>query len=353
MTTRRAFLHLLLALALAGVVLFSASCAPPQEEPTPTPVPRPAVPNRPTYEVQRGDVLVQLQFPGRIIPMLEQALYFRTDGNVRRLYVAEGDAVTANQVLADLEVIDELERQKALDDLSVRRAEVNVEIARLRLALAEAQPDSATKRIEVAIRQNEVTLAEIALEETRLGLSDVDALVATAQVVAPFDGQVISVDIAEGDAVNAFSPVMVVADLNTLEVSADLRQSQLESLLEGMPVTIAPISRPGQMLGGVIRRVPYRVTTGEDASVRITLDTPPAEAGLELRERVQVTAVVEQKQGVLWLPPQAIRTFEGRQFVVVEDGDVQQRVDVTLGLRSGDRVEIVEGLSEGQIVVGP
>ena len=55
---------------------------------------------------------------------------------------------------------------------------------------------------------------------------------------------------------------------------------------------------------------------------------------------------------MLWLPPQAIRTFEGRRFVVVQDGDAQLRVDVTIGIESDDRVEIEEGLTEGQTVIG-
>jgi len=39
--------------------------------------------------------------------------------------------------------------------------------------------------------------------------------------------------------------------------------------------------------------------------------------------------------------------------VVVQDGEVQRRVDVTTGIESTDRVEIEEGLSEGQIVIAP
>jgi multidrug efflux pump subunit AcrA (membrane-fusion protein) len=48
-----------------------------------------------------------------------------------------------------------------------------------------------------------------------------------------------------------------------------------------------------------------------------------------------------------------IRTFDNRQFVVVQDGDVQRRVDVKLGVVSDTRVEILEGLAEGQVVVSP
>ena len=52
------------------------------------------------------------------------------------------------------------------------------------------------------------------------------------------------------------------------------------------------------------------------------------------------------------LPPAAIRTFAGRKFVEIEEDGVRKRVDVVLGIESAERVEIREGLEEGQTVVG-
>ena len=65
-----------------------------------------------------------------------------------------------------------------------------------------------------------------------------------------------------------------------------------------------------------------------------------------------MTVVLEARQEILWLPPQAIRTFEGRRFVVLQDEDAQRRVDVKVGIQGEDRVEIEEGLSEGDVVLG-
>jgi hypothetical protein len=73
---------------------------------------------------------------------------------------------------------------------------------------------------------------------------------------------------------------------------------------------------------------------------------------LELGDLGRVVVVLEEKQDVLWLPPEAIRTFQGRKFVVVQEEDRQRRVDVRIGIESRERVEIVEGLEDGQIVVG-
>ncbi len=63
--------------------------------------------------------------------------------------------------------------------------------------------------------------------------------------------------------------------------------------------------------------------------------------------------VLEEKDDALWLPLDAIRSYQNRHFVIVQDGDRQRRVDVELGIQGQDQVEILEGLEEGQVVVAP
>jgi hypothetical protein len=89
-----------------------------------------------------------------------------------------------------------------------------------------------------------------------------------------------------------------------------------------------------------------------DKSTRIAINASPAEEGFELGDLVRVTVELERKADVLWLPPQALRIFDGRRFALLQDGDVQRRVDVTVGIETPERVEIEAGLEEGQTVVG-
>ncbi|MBN1286735.1 MAG: efflux RND transporter periplasmic adaptor subunit [Anaerolineae bacterium] len=340
-----------------------AACAPAHDEtPVPTLIPLASAPLKPTYEVSRGDIIRQLQFTARVVPVEEQALFFRIDGSVQQVYVEEGDFVSEGQVLADLAVIGDLARRHALDALALRRAELHLEIAEMNLRLTEARAQPETKEIEIGIKQVEVELAQVALDEARLSIQDIDLAVQNAQIIAPFDGQVMSINTSEGRTVRAFDPVMVIADPGALELSAFLRQMELEELVAGMPATLSPRSRPGQTLTGSVRRLPYRYSdsagaaapaASQDTSVRIALDAPAAEAGLVLGDQLTVTVVLERKEDVLWLPAQAIRIFGGRQFVVVREDNIERRVDVVLGLKGDDRVEIVEGLSEGQVVAAP
>ena len=67
---------------------------------------------------------------------------------------------------------------------------------------------------------------------------------------------------------------------------------------------------------------------------------------------ISINVVRERKDDVLWLPPQALRNFDGRRFAVLEEDGAQRRVDVTVGIETQERVELEEGLDEGQTVVG-
>lgn len=348
MTIRR-FLPLMLVLLVAA-----CSTANQQLAPTPTPIPRPPEPTRATYIVERGDITTQIQFTGRIRPVVEEELSFRTDGRVRTVYVKRSDFVTEGQLLADLELVVDLERQQRQDELNKRRAEVYLEIAQLQLEAAKQAEDSLEKETRVAILEKEVELAQIALDEVLLGVERRDEEIAKAQIYAPFDGQILSVGLNEGQTVSAFSGGLVLADVDNLEIAATLQSTQIDELSVDMPVNVSPLNRPGEVLQGTIRYLPFQGGENDtgDGFVRISLAQSPQESGLELGDRVQVTIPLESKQDVLWLPPQAIRQFEGRRFVVVRDGDIEQRVDVRIGLQTEDRVEITEGLTEGQVVVG-
>jgi RND family efflux transporter MFP subunit len=428
-----------------------------REDATPTPLPTPIVPTKPTYEVQRGEVVRKLAFTGRVAPVVEEELFFRTSGYVGSVYVSRGDDVQAGDVLAELEVRD-LKNQLAQAEASLRsaqssneqrttEAEIDLRTAELRLAsikaddptprvttaevalerardrlrdaqqayedawdpgrewelniepnrqaleaereaaeralqearrslrVAEAAHQEALQaqeihRYNVQIQEQAVSLARLRLEKLESGL-DVEEIrlnvqrlrdqLSDARLVAPFDGRVLMARIDEGRAVEAHATVMTVGDLGALELSASVATRQMEDLIEGMPVTCTSIAHPGAEIEGHIRRLPYPYGGGggltqegqdEDESVRVALETTLDASDIELGDMLRATVVLERKEGVLWLPPEAIRTFEGRDFVVVQEGEGQRRVDVELGVEGDDRVEIQEGLEEGQVVIG-
>jgi multidrug efflux pump subunit AcrA (membrane-fusion protein) len=359
-------------------------------QPTPTPIPTAIVPIKPTYQVQLGEIVNELEFSGRISPVQEEDLFFRASGRIREIFAKRNDMVTEGQVLAELE-IDALEREletatleleranmrleqaQAEHDYQLQVAQTNVEIAQLELDAMRsgAAPDMTA----IAIKEKESDLVQLELERLAQGvdpilISDVtraeqevaklNAEINESRVIAPFDGQLLSMSLTPGQAVEAYKPVATLADVENLEVSADLISSQMEDLVEGMNASIILVSRPGVLLAGAVRQLPYpygsggRGTTVEDMdkSTRISIEGVPADEGFALGDLVRVTVELERKDNVLWLPPQALRIFDGRRFALLQDGDVQRRVDVEVGIESPERIEIESGLEEGQIVVG-
>jgi multidrug efflux pump subunit AcrA (membrane-fusion protein) len=193
-----------------------------------------------------------------------------------------------------------------------------------------------------------VEKAEQALAEARENLQE-------AQLIAPFDGRILSVSIRRGSAAEPFQTVVVMAQLDALEITANLDASDLEQLSVGQTAQITLLNRPETVLDGTVRTLPYPYGGGSGESgsdetvVRISID---GEANLTLGELAEVTITLQEKDNVLWLPPAAIRHFQGRDFVVVQQAGGQQRVDVRLGIESEDRVEILEGVEAGQTILG-
>ncbi len=454
----RRFRGLIVAVSLSGLCMGCSGLfgrAIEQEYPTPTPIPTPIIPVEPTYTVQRGEVVRELEFLGRISPVEEHSLYFRRDGYVSQVVVRQGDEVNAGDLLAELD-IDDLMRQTAQAEVTLSTAQLRlqgaqstlehqiadaklaVETAEVQLDQLKRQPDAtqvellrlawdkaknnlwsaqaerdalmgradapdyqrnqaqaAVANAEIAVREAQLryelgakpsaTAAEIRLQEikvvqakqklawlqegvdqvlvnevdqAKLALERLRAQVADSQILAPISGRILSVSIYAGHQVKGFQTAIVVADPSAIEASATLISSQLQDLVEGQVGTASLSSYPGETWQCTVRRLPYpygsggsdRPSVDADQTARIRIEGDIEK--LELGDLARVVIVIERKADVLWLPPEALRNFQGRNFVILQDADRQRRVDVTVGLQGKERYEILDGLQEGQLVIG-
>jgi multidrug efflux pump subunit AcrA (membrane-fusion protein) len=269
--------------------------------------------------------------------------------NLEMAQARYAQAVAAQEVYAHDLNIKELQVTQAENNLAQLRRGVDPLLA-IDVQRAQQQLDWLAEGVDPVL-VNEVNQAELALERLQ-------TQVAEAQIVAPMDGEVLSLSVYPGRFIEAFTPAVIIADPAAVEVSADLSSSQLDQLAEGQEASVVLSAVPGETWRATIRRLPYPYGTGggtqglqgADSSVRVSLDGDLTD--LNLGDLARVTVVLEQKDDVLWLPPASIRTFQGRKFVIVQDSDRQRRVDVEVGVEAKERVEILTGLEEGQIVIG-
>lgn len=330
-------------------------------EATPTPFPTPV---RPTFTVQRGDIVVEAKLNGRVVPLALETVYFQIAGQVREVYANVNDVVNEGDLLGELAEAQELRAQAEETRRTIRRAQIDLEIAQLTLEQFRSQGRSEN---EVKIQELQVELAQMKLDEVlqSLGidpdsavLDELDAQVAQARAFAPADGTIIAA-VNVGRNVTPTTPAFVLGDPDELELVADLDPSkgdtEVREMFEGMPVVATLDADTDVQLTGTIRQLPSPYGTGEsdERTIHVLLDSPPSADTYQSGDNVTVTVLLASKEGVLWLPPDAIRSAGGRTFVIINSESGPQRIDVELGLQTRDRVEILSGLEEGQVVVGP
>ncbi len=442
---------------LAVVLLVLSGCTEADSDaadgPTPTPLPPPPAPEIPTYTVQRGTVVDEVIFSGRVSPSVEERLYFEVGGRVKGVYVQRDDMVEEGELLAELENDDLLRQldqanidlstaQNSLDEAvsqreyAISRAKIDLQMKQLQLAKLRASLDGSDleiaqanlHRAEAAVRaaqaaydrraaqpgveaspealnleratidyqiaeasyaktakaqntaqydvqmlQLQVQLAEMelarvestldarlvnAVERAKLTVERVQAQLDQTLVVSPIAGKITAAAASVGTNVTAYKELFIVADESVLEITADPRSEDLQRLTEGQVVTIKFNQFPDRTIEGVVARLPYPYGSGGSATVKeadvfthIQYSAPdlPLKAG----NICEMRATLEVKEDALWLPPVAVRDFGGRRFVVIDEGGRQRRVDVTIGIKSIDRLEVLTGLEEGQVVLAP
>lgn len=185
------------------------------------------------------------------------------------------------------------------------------------------------------------------VNEAQLNIDQILGDIEQSSLYAPFDGTVLEVNVSPGSSVAAFDTVMILAIPEPLEISANLAFNDTQQLSVGMVGTCELMNRPETAVQCVVRQVPLS-NRDADQTVRVAATLNEIPSG----QLIEVDMPLDVRDDVLWLPPEAIRTFQNRTFVVVQSEDGERVVDITIGLQTDDRVEVETGLNEGDIVVG-
>lgn len=386
----------LLYAALAGALfLLSACLSPVRTLPTPTPWPTPTVSARTLYTVERATLIDEISFNAEVAPLVWEPLSFRTQGALGAIYKLEGDTVAAGDLLAELEMPDLTE--------ALQQAQVVLEQAQDRLAETERQRSFALQRAELELRKAEilletvrrggdpnaiqlqeisVQLAQLAVDEQKTAIDpalertitqaqlEVEALqrqIEDRRLRAPFDGAVIAIGMdIQGirstgtrpqphTPIPAYTPLLVVAQLEPVIVIASKDTQRLAELEVSQSVTVTHYLARDEPFGGEVSALPALNSGTANQSgfrdhlqIAIDAEHPP----LKIGDFVQVRVRVAVHADTLVLPDSAVRRFAGRTFVIVQDGERERRIDIKTGLETDGQVEVLEGIQEGDVVIG-
>ncbi len=225
--------------------------------------------------------------------------------------------------------------QQALLDAQVASAEAEVKVAQQALEELHNGPDPA----EVAVARARVASAR--------------EIAGRAQLVAPFDGTVVTIETMPGDLVSSGTLGVVVADLSRYEVQVSVSEVDVGRVAIGQEATLTVDALPGKALTGRVVDVSFLGTSNQGVvTYPATILLQEVDPGLHPGMTAAVSIVVERREDVLVVPNRAVQASAGQKVVRVLFEGHQISVPVTLGLIGDTMSEVAEGaLKEGDVVV--
>ena len=304
-----------------------------------------------TALVGRKDILPSLTFSANLDPIWSADISPKIGGRLNRLYVDEGDAVSAGQVLAQM---DSAEIASA-----VYQAEGNLYMAQATREDAAADHQRNAKLYEQgALSRREYDNSRFKQESSsgsysaaQGGLNVLRERLADTTIRSPRAGVVTRRYIHEGNYVNNGVAIISVADTTELLAVADVGEGHIGEIYLGASVDVKVEAYGGEIFKGKITRIsPMAQLPARTFKVEISI--PNKENRLRAGMFASISIQGQLKKNALVIPQSAIVMREDQKTVyVVDQNNVIQQKLLEIGSVNDGMVEVLSGLSEGDRIV--
>jgi multidrug efflux pump subunit AcrA (membrane-fusion protein) len=319
------------------------------------------------FLVQRGDHVKQ----GQLLAVLEsrdlaagaaesRAVLDQTEANLRSttaaqipesVVKAQTDVETAKQTEeAAKKLLDNREKlfqqgalaRKLVDDAQVAYAQAHGAMLSAQEHLRALQSVGKEEQIRTATSQ-------VAAARSHLQSSQVQ--VAYSQILSPISGVISDRPLYAGEMATPGSPLVTVMDISKIIARANVPQNQAASVKVGQPATITQVDTNQTVEGKVTVVSPATDPNSTTLQVWVQADNPGEQ--LKPGTSVHVTIMTEVIKATPVVPMAAILPGEegGTACLVITPDNIAHRRSVKLGVREGDKVQILNGVRPGEEVV--
>jgi HlyD family secretion protein len=348
-------------------------------------------------EAARREVVQTVVASGRVAAPNRVDIGSQLVGTVANVPVVEGQTVKAGQTLIELEstearaaekqaevaVAQAEARLRQLRELqlpvagqTLRQAQANLQNARVQfernkklydagyvgkavlddaqrnLEVAETQVKSALKQVETARpRGSDYAVALTTLDQAHASLQAARARLAYTVIQAPADGTLIARDVERGDVVQPGKALMVLSPAGATQLVLQIDERNLGKLKLGQKALASADAYAAQKFPAELAYI----NPGIDAqrgTVEVKLDVPNPPDYLRQDMTVSVDIEIARRANTLVIPAEAVRaSTNSSPWVLKTVNGRARRQAVKLGMAGGGVVEILEGLSPGDLVV--
>ena len=285
---------------------------------------------------ERGEMLAMYSGTATLEAEADAEVIAKVNGEVRRIFVEEGDRVAAGQVLAQL------------DDRQLR-----LQAAQTRAALAKSERDF-NRQVEL---HDKGLVSAGAFEGLKFDLDNQRAAddlarlnLSYSEIRAPFAGVVSARHIKVGQEIAAGAKIFRVTNPSPLKASVFVPERELARLKPGQSATIAVDALAGRTYPAIVKLVSPTVDAAT-ATFKVTLEVSERNGDLKPGMFSRIGIVFERRPDALTIPRIALLDTDGSANVfVVTAGKAEQRA-IKTGLANSGRVEVTEGLQGGEQIV--
>lgn len=323
-------------------------------------------------KLHRESIARELTFDSELRPFQEVDLHAKVAGYVENIRVDIGDSVKEGDLIATLElpeVQDDLERSMASERRSredVNRAEAAYREHHLSLdRLQKVQKGNpnliAQQDIDVAESRERTSAAALAAarEQAKAAEAEVKKLktmLQYAKITAPFDGVVTARYADRGALIQAGTssstqamPLIRLSDNRRLRLVFPVSVSYVAGIRIGSPVEVE-VSTLQRKLHATITRTSQKITTST-RTMDVEVDVENTDLSLIPGMYAKITVPIDARPDALVIPVQAVsRGRETSVYVVTPQNQLEER-HVRLGLETPTKVEALEGVKEGELVM--
>lgn len=294
--------------------------------------------------VQKGTVKEELILTGEVKAEKHSLLAFPTSGKISWVGVTEGQKVNKGQALTSLDkTVLNTTYQQALNTYKDKQA-----------AAEKAEDDVKNHATdETATQKSTRTTAQVARDSAWDAMLAAKYNLDNATILAPFAGIVSSLAYpSPGVNVSSTDTQVEIVDPATIYFEVDADQSEVTSVKDGQEVAVVLDSYQDKEFKGKVSFIAYTPKSGETGTVyKVKVEFENGALGESL-PRIGMTGdarfILSQKENVLYVPPRFVNSDKDGKFVNL--GKKGNKVKVEMGIEGEDRVEIVSGVKEGDIL---
>lgn len=340
-----------------------------------------------TVAVDRGDIEKVVLASGTLKPALQVSVGAQVSGQLRKLYVTQGERVQKGQLLAEidptLQLSDLRNTTAQLASAKAQKLASEAMLVQYRKALAREKAlhrdgSGVNSDLEQAQAQYTAQIQQIAVNEAQIVQAQMSVQTATAnlgytRIVAPMDGEVLGIITREGQTIvssQTAPTILVLAELDKMQVQTRISEADIQKIYPGQPLWFYVIADPQTRYEGMLGYVqpaPIEAleeqNNGASASNQQsnaiyyngTFEVDNHQRLLKTSMTAQVFIRIAQVKDALRIPVAALGHSLGddRYLVKVHQESGNKERIVLIGINNRQYAQVLEGLQPGEQVVIP